>query len=363
DLIPLGHGSFDVIVRMDWLSNLRAKIVCFEKIVQITLSNRENLEVHGERPEGNLKQLKTKKVNKPKLEDIPVVHEFPGVFPKYLSGLPLSYEVEFHIDLIPGAMPVVKSPYHWHLRKCKYCPTNLKSFKAKLRVYEEDIPKTALAMRYGHFEFTVMPFGLTNAPAVFMDLMNCVLNNEGIPMDPSKIEAVKNWKPPKTLRDIRSFLGLAGYYRRFIDMLYDTLILALPEGPNDFVVYCGASNQGKANVVADALSRKERVKPRRARAMSMTIHSSIKARILEAQSEASKGVNTRAEMLKGLDKQYSIHPGADKMYYDLQGLYWWPGMKKEIAMYVSKCLTCSKVKAEHQKPSRLLQQPEIPEWK
>ncbi|GJT20823.1 putative reverse transcriptase domain-containing protein [Tanacetum coccineum] len=61
--------------------------------------------------------------------------------------------------------------------------------------------------------------------------------------------------------------------------------------------------------------------------------------------------------------KYSVHPGADKIYYDLQDIYWWPGMKKYIALYVSKCLTCSKVKAEHQKPSGLLQQPEIPEWK
>ncbi|GKD19999.1 putative reverse transcriptase domain-containing protein [Tanacetum coccineum] len=129
---------------------------------------------------------------------------------------------------------------------------------------------------------------------------------------------------------------------------------------------------GQANVVADALSRKELMKPRRARDMSMTIHSSIKARILEYQSEASKGINTPAEMLKGLDKQferkedgglylaeriwvpvygnlktlimneayattYSVHPGADKMYYDLQGLYWRPGMTKDIAMYVTVC--------------------------
>nr|GEV53911.1 putative reverse transcriptase domain-containing protein [Tanacetum cinerariifolium] len=61
--------------------------------------------------------------------------------------------------------------------------------------------------------------------------------------------------------------------------------------------------------------------------------------------------------------RYSIHPGADKMYYDLRDLYWWPGMKRDIAEYVSRCLTCSKTKAEHQKPSGLLQQPEIPEWK
>nr|GFC01711.1 putative reverse transcriptase domain-containing protein [Tanacetum cinerariifolium] len=125
---------------------------------------------------------------------------------------------------------------------------------------------------------------------------------------------------------------------------------------------------GKANVMADALSRKERAKPRRVRATSMTIHSSIKAKILEAQIEAFKNTSTSTEMLKGLDKQLerkedgglylveriwvpvygnlrtlimneahatrcSIHPGADKMYYDLRGLYWWPEMKKDIAIY------------------------------
>ncbi|GKF82587.1 putative reverse transcriptase domain-containing protein [Tanacetum coccineum] len=61
--------------------------------------------------------------------------------------------------------------------------------------------------------------------------------------------------------------------------------------------------------------------------------------------------------------RYSVHPGADKMYHDLRDMYWWPGMKRDIAIYISKCLTCAKVKAEHQRPSGLLQQPEIPKWK
>nr|GFB74225.1 putative reverse transcriptase domain-containing protein [Tanacetum cinerariifolium] len=155
---------------------------------------------------------------------------------------------------------------------------------------------------------------------------------------------------------------------------------------------------GKANAVADALSRRERIKPKRFRAMSMTIQSSIKDRILAAQNEASAVVNAPAEMLRGLDKhmesrsdgawyyldriwvpltgdvrtlimdeahklKYLVHPGADKMYNDLRDMYWWSKIKKDIALYISKCLTCSKIKAEHQRPSVLLQQLEIPEWK
>nr|GFA60968.1 reverse transcriptase domain-containing protein [Tanacetum cinerariifolium] len=201
----------------------------------------------------------------------------------------------------------------------------------QLRVREEDIPKTTFRTRYGHYEFQDMPFGLTNAPAVFMDLINRflghVIDSQGIHVDPAKIESVKNWASPKSPTKIRQFLGLAGYYRRFIEgvlkvakpmtkltkkkvkfewgdkqeaafqllklKLCSTPILALPEGSKDFIVYCDASNKGlgvvlmqrekkelnmrqrrwlellndydcdthyhpgKANVVADTLSKKE----------------------------------------------------------------------------------------------------------
>ncbi|GJY58074.1 putative reverse transcriptase domain-containing protein [Tanacetum coccineum] len=131
---------------------------------------------------------------------------------------------------------------------------------------------------------------------------------------------------------------------------------------------------GKANVVTDSLSRNERVKPRRVRAMAVTIQSGVKGLILAAQGEAFKDENVIAEGLnvggvrtKIMDEahktRYFVHPGADKMYYDLQDMYWWSGMKKKIAIYVSKCLTYAKVKAEHQRLSGLLQQPEKPEWK
>ncbi|GKC71655.1 putative reverse transcriptase domain-containing protein [Tanacetum coccineum] len=138
----------------------------------------------------------------------------------------------------------------------------------------------------------------------------------------------------------------------------------------------------KANVVADALDIKERLKPRRVRAMSMTIHSGLMTKILEAQGEVSKDLKAPTKSLRGLDAQferqddggiyfvdriwilsvgnvrklimdeahtyrYSVYPSADKMYYDLRDLYWGPGLKKDIAEYVRKCLTCSKIKAKH----------------
>ncbi|GJU04379.1 putative reverse transcriptase domain-containing protein [Tanacetum coccineum] len=282
---------------------------------------------------------------------------------------------------------------------------------------------------------------------LFDQLQGHVVNRDGIDVDPSKVESVKNWKTPESPTEIRSFLGLAGYYRRFIknfskitkpltiltqnnkayvwveeqeeafrilkEKLCNAPVLALPDGPNNFVVYCDASNQGfgcvlmqrgkviayasrhylygmksviytdhkslqyifdqkelnmrqrrwiellsdyeceikyhpgKANVVADALSRKERLNLRRAPAEWL--------RGLDTQFEIqddkviyfigriwipSVGGIRKLIMDKAHTIRYSVHPGADKIYYDLRDLYWWPGMKRDIADY-----------------------PEIPEWK
>ncbi|GJR44521.1 putative reverse transcriptase domain-containing protein [Tanacetum coccineum] len=167
---------------------------------------------------------------------------------------------------------------------------------------------------------------------------------------------------------------------------------------------------GKANVVADALRGKERSKPFRVRALVMTIGLDLPKQILNAQTEARKPENIKNKDFGGMlleiskdpekfrieklepradgtlclngrswlpcygdlrtvimheshKSKYSIHPGSDKMYQDMKKLYWWPNMKADIATYVSKCLTCAKVMAEHQRPSGLLVQPDIPQWK
>ncbi|GKC62654.1 putative reverse transcriptase domain-containing protein [Tanacetum coccineum] len=130
DLIPLGHGSFDVIVGMDWLSKHKAEIVCQEKVVRIPLESGETLLVQGERTPGIAKALSNVKVDEPKLSDISVLRDFLEVFPEDLSGLPPQRQVEFRIDLIPGATPVAKSPYH-------LAPSEMQDLSAQLQELQD----------------------------------------------------------------------------------------------------------------------------------------------------------------------------------------------------------------------------------
>ncbi|GKC14941.1 putative reverse transcriptase domain-containing protein [Tanacetum coccineum] len=428
-------GTFDVIIGMDWLAANGAVIICGKKEVHIPIKNR-TLVVKGDSNSSRLKVISCIKARKyiergchlflahvtekekseKRLEDVPVIRDFPEVFPDDLPGLPPPRQVEFKIDLVPGAAPVARAPYRlapsemkelseqlkellekgfirpssspWgapvlfvkkkdgSFRMCidyrelnkltvknryplpriddlfdqlqgssVYSKIDLRSGYHQLRVREEDIPITAFRTRYGHYEFQVMPFGLTNAPAVFMDLMNrvckpyldkfvivfiddiliyskteeehsehlkiildllkkerlyakfskCdfwlesvqflghVINSEGVHVDPAKIEAIKNWPAPTSPTEVRQFMGLAGYYRRFIEGfsliakpltkltqknkkfewgadeeeafqklkqdLCTAPILALPEGPDDFVVYCDASLKGYGAVL------------------------------------------------------------------------------------------------------------------
>ncbi|GJS35108.1 putative reverse transcriptase domain-containing protein [Tanacetum coccineum] len=552
DRMPIKLGSFDVVIGMDWLSKYHARIICDEKVVHIPIDS----ETFIIRDRGFIQPSTS-----PWGASVLFVIKKDGSFRMcidYRELNKLNIKNRYPLPRIDDLFDQIQG-------LSVYSKIKLRSGYHQLRVRDEDIPNTTFRTRYRHYEFQVMPFGLTNAPAVFMDLMNRVckpysdkfmivfiddiliyshnkeehanhlriilellkkeklyakfskcdfwirivqflghlIDSQGLNVDPAKIEAVKNWASPTTPTEIRQFLGLAGYYRRFIkdfskiakslteltqknkkyiwgedqettfqllkQKLCEAPILALPEGNDDFVVYCDVSHQGqgvvlmqrekviayasrqlkpheenytthdlelgavvfalkiwrhylygtkcivftdhkslqhildqkelnmrqrhwlelladydceiryhpgKANVVADALSQKERIKPLRVRSLVMTIHPNLPSQILKAQTEALKEENIKAENLRRMDKTFEIHPdgtrciknrswlllfgnlrdlimhesrkskysihlGSDKMYQDLKKLYWWPNTKAIIAEYVGKCLTCS----------------------
>nr|GEY68304.1 putative reverse transcriptase domain-containing protein [Tanacetum cinerariifolium] len=228
-----------------------------------------------------------------------------------------------------------------------YSKIDLRSGYHQLRVRDEDIPKNAFRIRNGHYEFQVMPFGLTIAPAVFMDLMNRLCKPYLdkfiiVFIDDILIYSRDKKEHANHLRIILELLRKEKLYAKFskcdfwiqtvqflshlidsqgLHKLCEALILALPKGNDDFVVYCDASIQdydceiryhpGKENVVADSLSQKRiikslQVKPLRVRSLIMTIHSNLPSQILEAQTEALKEENVQAENLRGMEKAFEI---------------------------------------------------------
>nr|GEX18692.1 putative reverse transcriptase domain-containing protein [Tanacetum cinerariifolium] len=231
-----------------------------------------------------------------------------------------------------------------------------------------------------------------------------MIDSKGIHVDPAKIESIKDWASPKTPTKIRQFLRLASYYRRFIEglskiaksmtkltqknvkfdwgekeeaafqlikqKLCSAPILALPKGSENFIVYCDASYKGLGAKILEAQT--EALKPENLSAEDVggMIRKDLPKEKLEPRADETLCLNNKSWVPcfgdlriihESHKSKYSIYPGSDKMYQDLKQLYWWPNIKANIATYVSKCLTCSKVKAEHQKASGLLVQSEIPE--
>ncbi|TYK18694.1 ty3-gypsy retrotransposon protein [Cucumis melo var. makuwa] len=370
---------------------------------------------------------------------------------------------------------------------------DLRSGYHQLRIKDRDVPKTAFRSRYGHYEFIVMSFGLTNAPAVFMDLMNRVfkefldtfvivfiddiliyskteaeheehlrhvVSKAGVSVDPAKIEVVTGWSQPSTISEVRSFLGLAGYYRRFVEN-FSRIATPLTQLPGRELLLFGARPQGKvvaytsrqlksheqnypthdlelaavvfalkiwrhylygekiqiftdhkslkyfftqkefnmrqrrwlelvkdydceilyhlgkANVVADALSRKKIIDAQSndpylvekrcladvGQAVEFYI-SSDGGILFERRLCVPSDSVVKTELLSETHSSpFSMHLGSTKMYQDLKRVYWWRNMKREVVEFVSKCLVCQQVKAPRQKPAGLLQPWSVPEWK
>ncbi|CAJ2636548.1 unnamed protein product [Trifolium pratense] len=366
DLVCIQLSGIDVIFGMNWLIFNRVHINCCEQTVVFPkpeeslhlMSKKEVVESLKEPVEVYALFASLKMEGEVKVEELPVVCEFPDVFPEDVSDVPPKREVEFTIDLVPGTSPISMAPYRMsaselnELKKqleellekkfirpsvspwgapvllvkkkegsmrlcidyrqlnkvtiknkyplpriddlmdqlvgaCVFSKIDLRSGYHRIRVKTEDIPKTAFRTRYGHYEYSVMPFGVTNARGVFMEYMNrifhsfldkfvvvfiddilvyskseeehkehlrivlqilkekklyaklskCefwlkevsflghVISSGGIAVDPAKVDAVLQWGTPESVSEIRSFLGLAGYYRRFIEGF---LKLALP---------------------------------------------------------------------------------------------------------------------------------------
>ncbi|GKD65946.1 hypothetical protein Tco_1308054, partial [Tanacetum coccineum] len=198
--IASGHGSFDVIIGMDWLSNHKAEIIFHEKVVRIPLLDGK----------------------------IVVVRDFPEVFSDDLSGLPPLQEIKFRIELIPRAVPIAKSPYHLAPSKLEELSGQLKELQDKGFIRPSSSPWGALT-REEHEVHLRLVLELLKEEKLYAKFSKCefwlrevqflrhVINENGIHVDPSKIEAVNNWEAPKTPYEVRLFLGLAGYYRRFIE--------------------------------------------------------------------------------------------------------------------------------------------------
>ncbi|GJS59333.1 putative reverse transcriptase domain-containing protein [Tanacetum coccineum] len=426
DLMPIELGTFDIIIGMDWLVKHDVVIIGGKKVVRISYGNKM-LIVKSDKGVSRLKVISCIKARKcvergchlflahvtenkskeKRMEDMPVIYDFHEVFPEEFPGLPPPRQVQLQELMEKGFIHLSSSSWgapvlfvkkkDGSFRMCidyrelnkltvknryplpriddlfdqlqgssVYSKIDLRSGYHQLCIKEEDIPITAFRTRYGHFEFQVMPFGLTNVPAVFMDLMNRVckpyLDKFVIVfIDDILVYSKDEEEHEKHLKNILELL------RREIDASFQNCVHVDP-----------AKIKAIKSWAAPTTSM-ERIREAREEAMKKkyvgkeNLGRLIKP-IFEFCLDGTRCFGNRVWlprfsglrdliMHESYKSKYSIHPGSDKMYQDLKPLYWWLNMKADIATYVSKCLTYAKVKAKHQKPYGLLQQPEIPVWK
>ncbi|GJY50054.1 putative reverse transcriptase domain-containing protein [Tanacetum coccineum] len=386
-----------------------------------------------------IKETEDKSEKKP-LKDVSIVQNFLEVFPEDFPGLPPTRKVDFQIDLILGVAPVTRAPYRsspWgapvlfvkkkdgSFRMCidyrelnkltvitsfKYgkkifrrrhseLNRNKKEHEEHLKEILELLKKEELYAKFSKCEFWLPK--IKGLGVVLMQREKVIayasrqlkIHEKNYTTYDLELGAVvfalKIWRhylygtkctvftDHKSLQHILDQKDLNMRQRRWLEFLsdYDCKIRYHP---------------GKANVVADALSKKGRIKPLRTEAQKpeniknkdiggMLIENSkdpkkLRTEKLEPRADGTLCLNGRSWlpcygdlrtviMHESHKSKYFIYPGSDKMYQDMKKLYWWPNMKADITIYVSKFLTCAKVKAEHQRPLGLLVQPEIPQWK
>nr|GEZ08740.1 putative reverse transcriptase domain-containing protein [Tanacetum cinerariifolium] len=349
DLMLIKLDSFDVVIGMDWLSKNHAKVLWDEKVVHIPIDS-ETLII----------QVVEKKSDEKRLEDIPVVKEFPDIFPEDLLGLPPKHKKYIWKEDQESAFQLLKHKLYEALILALpegnddfivYCDASLQGLGAVLMQKEKVIAYASRQLKPNEENYTNHDLEL-GAVVFALKILRHYLYGTKCTV----------FTDHKSLQQILNKKELNMRQRRWLKLLadYDCEIHYHP---------------GKANVVADALSRKKQIKPLRVRSLIMTIHPKLPSQILKPQTEALMQENVKVENLQGMDKsfqirldgtrciknrswlplfrglrdlimheshksKYSIHPGSDKIYQDLKKLYWWPDMKAVITEYVGKCLTC-----------------------
>nr|GEV89458.1 putative reverse transcriptase domain-containing protein [Tanacetum cinerariifolium] len=355
DLMTIELGSFDVIIGMDWLAKYHKVIICDKKVVRIPYGD-EVLIIRGDDYDNEITSKKAEdKSEEKRLEDVSIGREFMEVFPEDFPGLPPARQFEFQIDLVLGVAPVARAPYRLAPTKMQELSTQLQELsdkgfirpvphpgelqfclsKRKMDLFgcvstivkKEHEGHLTLILRLLKKEELYAKFSKYDFWLSKVQFLGHLIVSEGIHVDPAKIESIKDWTVGHGFNAKGEVIAYASRQLKIL------------------------SAQSKARkeenfITEDLHGMINKLVPRADETLCLNNQSWISCYgdLIMHESHKSK---------------YSIRPGSDKMYQDLKKLYWWPNMKAEFATYVCKCLTCAKVKAEYQKPSSWLVQPEI----